>query len=105
LGADSLPQPGVPDGSIRPLALPQGRVFPGVTHNVWLYLPANYGKKSTLALMIFFDGASFIKPGGAWRVPTVMDNLIAERLIPPMAAVFVNPGATRSRSRDTIFSW
>jgi enterochelin esterase family protein len=48
--------------------------------------------------MVFLDGARFVQRDGDWRVPVVLDNLIARREIPVMAAVFVDPG---QRLRDS----
>jgi enterochelin esterase family protein len=42
--------------------------------------------------MVFFDGAGFFKPDGAFRVPAVFDRLIGSREMPVTIAVGVNPG-------------
>ena len=44
--------------------------------------------------MVFLDGEGFMKRDGYWRSPVVLDNLIARRELPVMAAVFVDPGAS-----------
>jgi enterochelin esterase-like enzyme len=72
-----------------------GEISTGVdTHQAWFYLPAGYDGHSQLALIVFQDGGAFVAADGAWRVPTVLDNLIAQKAVPPMAAVFVDPGRT-----------
>jgi hypothetical protein len=38
-----------------------------------------------MALMVFQDGGSFVALDGAWRVPTVLDNLIQRKELPIMA--------------------
>jgi hypothetical protein len=40
------------------------------------------------------DGEEYfaVAPDGAWRVPTVLDNLIQRKELPIMAAVFIDPG-------------
>jgi enterochelin esterase-like enzyme len=50
--------------------------------------------------MVFLDGArlSFVQRDGTWRVPVVLDNLIARKELPLMAAVFIDPG---ERLRDS----
>jgi enterochelin esterase-like enzyme len=92
LGPDSRIQPGAPQGSLRQLDLPASKIYPGYTHRAWLYVPAQYSGKAPIALMVFQDGQNFIARDGAWPVPTVLDNLIAKRDLPLMAAVFVEPG-------------
>ncbi len=94
LGADSLPRSGVPAGEVRELLLPPSAIYPNYFHKAWLYLPAGQHRSAPLALMVFQDGQSFMAPDGNWRVPAVLDNLIHDGGVPPMAAVFINPGAT-----------
>ena len=92
LGPDSLAQAGVPRGSIWTLALPPSKIYPGYNHQAWLYLPAGYDGQAQLALLVFQDGGLVVAANGPFRVPTVLDNLIAQRALPLMAAVFVDPG-------------
>ena len=43
--------------------------------------------------MIFQDGGGMIREdGNGYKVPVVLDNLIHKRDIPPMIAIFINPG-------------
>jgi len=64
--------------------------------NVWVYTPPGHlSGGARLPLLITFDGAVFLD----WmQVPTILDNLIAQRRVPPMVAVLV--GAA-SGKRDT----
>lgn len=41
LGPDSEVQQGVPQGTVRELALPPSKVYPGYKHQAWLYVPLN----------------------------------------------------------------
>jgi enterochelin esterase-like enzyme len=94
LGVDSLVRAGVPKGQLRQLPLPPSAVYPGYAHAAWLYLPAGHAPGEPLSLMVFLDGHHLMAPEGPWRAPTVLDNLIADRGLPPMAAVFINAGTT-----------
>jgi enterochelin esterase-like enzyme len=94
LGSDSQIQPGVPQGEIREITLPPSKVYPGYSHRAWLYIPAQYLGQAPIALMVFQDGGTFVARDGAWRVPTVLDNLIGRKELPIMAAIFVDPGHT-----------
>lgn len=100
LGADSRPQPGVPEGRVTELTLDDSQVYPGYRHKWWLYIPAQYDGREPVALMVFLDGAylRFVQRDGDWRAPVVLDNLIARKEVPVMAAVFVDPG---ERLRDS----
>ena len=99
-GPDSLPQPGVPEGKTLEFHVPDSKTFPGFTHDWWLYIPAQYNEAKPAALMIFQDGADFMKRDGHWRLAVVLDNLIAKRELPVIAAVFVNPGVSIGRGVD-----
>jgi enterochelin esterase family protein len=91
LGPDSLPQDGVPKGKIiGPTTLPS-QVYPGTGHTYWVYVPAQYDPSKPTALMIYNDGQAFLRPSDL-RANNVMDNLIWRREIPPMIAVFIDPG-------------
>jgi len=92
LGPDSHPQAGVPEGRVLSFVLEQSTTYPGFRHEWWLYLPPGYDGKKTLPAMIFQDGGGYVKRDGSWRVPVVLDNLIAKKQLPAMAAIFVNPG-------------
>ena len=90
LGQDSQPQPGVPAGSVTKHVLAPGRFFPGTPHTYQVYVPAQYDASRPIAYMIFLDGSGYA--GNGVRVPVVLDNLIAKRDVPPMVAIFVDPG-------------
>src|SRR5256885_4182757 len=90
LGADSQPHDGVPAGTVTKHVLAPGKFFPGTPHNYQVYVPAQYDASRPVAYMIFLDGSGYA--GNAVRVPVVLDNLIARRDVPPMIAIFVDPG-------------
>jgi gluconolactonase len=98
LGPDSQPQAGVPKGALTPHVLAPGRFFPGTPHNYQVYVPAQYDPARPIASMIFLDGSGYA--GNNVRVPVVLDNLIAKRDLPPMIAIFVDPGVMPARSDD-----
>jgi gluconolactonase len=90
LGADSQPHADVPKGTVTKYELPAGRFYPGTPHTYWVYVPAQYEAAKPAPFMIFLDGGSFLSNGV--RVPVVLDNLIARHEVPPMIAIFVDPG-------------
>src|SRR3989442_471674 len=90
LTADSQPQPNVPKGTLTRHVLPPGKFFPGTPHNYQVYVPAQYDPSHPIAYMIFLDGSGYA--GNNVRVPVVLDNLIAKRDVPPMIAMFIDPG-------------
>ncbi len=90
--ADSRPQPGVPAGAVEELTWDQSRIYPGTTRSVWVYVPAQYTPGQPAATMVFQDGHQWVREDGRYRVPTVLDNLIAARDLPVTIAIFINPG-------------
>jgi len=105
LGPDSLEQPGVPKGDIRgPFTLPS-KVYPGVSHTYWVYVPAQYDPAKPAALMVYNDGHAFMAPQGDLRAQNVMDNLIYRREIPVMIGVFINPGHTPEQPEPNDREW
>jgi enterochelin esterase family protein len=90
-GSDAMPQ-AVPRGEIRSGTFDSSRIFPGTVREYFVYVPAQYRADRPACLMVFFDGAGFMKADGAFRVPTVFDNLIARGDMPVTIAVAVNPG-------------
>jgi enterochelin esterase-like enzyme len=104
-GPDSLPQEGVPKGTLVGPAVLPSTVFPGTQHTYWVYVPAQYDPKQATALMIFNDGQAMIDTNGSVRAPNVLDNLIWRREIPVMITVFINPGRTPEQSEPTPRDW
>lgn len=60
------------------------------SRRVWTYLPAGYETSQDIYPTVYFlDGGNYTD----WMaVPSVLDRLIAARTIPPVMAVFVEPG-------------
>ena len=90
-GADSIRREGVPRGAVTAGSCPAGAIYPGLAHDYWLYVPSQYDGSGAAGLMVFFDGARYLGP--EIDVPAVLDNLIAAGDVPPLVAVFVQPGA------------
>jgi len=105
LGPDSLPQPGVPTGTVGPWLKLPSNAYPGTLHDYCVYTPAQYNPAHPAALMIFQDGQAFVGPGGDYRVPTVFDNLIYRREMPVTIAVFINPGRRPDQPVASAKDW
>ena len=98
LTADSQPQQGVPKGTLTKAVLAPGKFFPGTPHTFQVYVPAQYDASRAIPYMIFLDGSGYA--GNAVRVPVVLDNLIAKRDVPPMIAIFIDPGVMPALSEQ-----
>jgi enterochelin esterase family protein len=102
---------GVARGKLVQFQVPStaSEMYPGVagayTRNVWVYVPAGYVPGTELPLMVDHDGRAdaVIQT----TLIAVMDNLIAEERLPPMAGLFIANGgdgrpSERSLEYDTV---
>jgi len=89
-GPDSTVRPDVPKGTLTKAVLPPGRIYPGVPHDYQVYVSAKVDPARPAPYMVFLDGGGYA--GNGMRIPVILDNLIAKGELPPMAAIFVNPG-------------
>ncbi len=105
LGPDSLPQPGVPQGTVTEWAQLASLAYPGTLHDYCVYVPAQYDPARPASLMIFQDGQAFLRLTGDYRVPHVFDNLIHRREMPVTIAVFINPGRTPEQPVASASDW
>lgn len=88
--------PGVMAGTMRGFQVPAAMGFAGRGGQV--YTPVGYVANTPVAFMIFHDGTSL---AGSENIPIVIDNLIFEKKIPMMVAIFIPP-VDRSREYDTV---
>jgi enterochelin esterase-like enzyme len=91
-GPSSYLQPGVPPGTLSPRVKHTSKIYDGMKSDYWIYVPAQYNPGTPAALMVFQDGESYIDRNGNNPALNVIDNLIAEKKIPVMICVFINPG-------------
>jgi enterochelin esterase family protein len=100
LGPDSLPRDGVPKGEVRGPFKLLSKAFPGVEHSYWVYVPAAYDASRDVSLMVFNDGATYLKADGNYRAQNVLDNLIYRADIPVMIGAFIDPGVNAADGRS-----
>jgi enterochelin esterase-like enzyme len=93
-------QPGVPSGTLSPKITHTSKIYDGMKADYWIYVPAQYDKDTPAALMVFQDGGWYSDRDGNNPTLNVIDNLIAQKKIPVMICVFINPGDI-SDSPDT----
>ena len=98
---------GTPRGTVSTFSVKSEdtKMFPGVNgpyvRNIWVYVPAGYVQGRELPLMVDHDGRAdaVIQT----QLIALMDNLIAQKRLPMMAAVFIaNGGDVRGRSERSL---
>jgi enterochelin esterase family protein len=80
----------VPAGELIERRHRSNGVYPGVERGYVLYVPAQYDAAIETGLIIFQDGARYLGPEA--NAARVLDSLIADGSLPPLIAVFVEPG-------------
>lgn len=99
-GPDSARQSGVPQGKVTHYTWSTSKIYPGTTRDYWVYVPAQYKAAEPAAVMIFQDGAGYVKEDGHSRIPVVFDNLIAKGQMPVTIAILINPGVMPPLTAD-----
>ena len=86
-------QPGVPSGTLSDKITHASKIYDGMKSEYWIYVPAQYKPDTPAALMVFQDGSFYTdRDSATLPVLSAIDNLIAQKKIPVMIAVFINPG-------------
>lgn len=88
----SYQQPEVPTGTLSPKLFRTSKIYNGMKSEYWIYVPAQYDPNKPAALMVFQDGGWYLDRDGNNPALNVIDNLIAEKKIPVMIGVFIDPG-------------
>ena len=82
----------MPSGKLSEKLIHTSKIYDGMKSEYWVYVPAQYDPKTPAALMVFQDGGGYIHRDGNNPALNVIDNLIAQKKIPVMICVFINPG-------------
>jgi enterochelin esterase-like enzyme len=78
----------VPSGTVVGEATPSKAL--GTSRRVWFYTPPGYETSQDWYPVVYvLDGGNYVE---RMRTPTILDRLIARKAIPPVVAVFVEPG-------------
>ncbi len=102
---DSYQQPGVPAGKLSEKITHTSKIYDGMKSDYWIYVPAQYDPSSPAALMVFQDGEWYLDRNGNNLALNVIDNLIAQKKIPVMIAVFINPGDISGSPNTPTFNF
>jgi enterochelin esterase family protein len=104
-GPDSYQQPGVPTGTLSAKLSHTSKIYDGMKSDYWIYVPAQYDPKLPAALMVFQDGEWYLDRNGNNPALNVIDNLVAQKKIPAMIAVFINPGDVTDAAGTPTYSF
>ena len=103
---DSYPKPGVPKGTLSEKKTIASKIYDGSTANYWVYVSPGVDPSRPAPLMVWQDGQGLVNGDlSSLRLFTVTENLVAQKVIPPMIHVMISPGTgprMRSIQYDTV---
>ena len=106
---DSYPKPGVPQGKLSQKHTITSRIYDGMKADFWYYAAPGVDPSVPAPMMVWQDGQNLTSGDlSKYRLFTVTENLVAQKLIPPMVHVLIAPGfapdgkAMRSIEYDTV---
>ena len=106
---DSYPKSGVPKGTLSDKKTITSKIYDGATADYWVYASPGVDPARPSPLMVWQDGQGIV--GGdlsSYHLFTVTENLVAQKLIPPMVHVMISPAidpnkrSLRSIQYDTV---
>ena len=106
---DSYERPGVAKGKLSEKFTITSKIYEGMKANWWVWASPGVDPAKPSALMVWQDGQGLATgQGGQVRLFTVVENLIEQKLLPPMVHVLIEPGrdasgrAMRAIEYDTV---
>ena len=112
---ENAPRTNVPKGRVETFQLPlagskyfppvagrDGKLDSSATREVVVYIPAQYVPGTPAPLLLTHDAMGAHDREPAPHLPTILDNLIADKRLPVMVAVMVMPSNQRSVEYDTV---
>jgi enterochelin esterase-like enzyme len=100
--AEATRKPGVPQAVLDHFVYDTSTVFPNTSRNVDIFIPAQYAPGTPVPFMVIQDGDEQLQ---SFHTDVVMENLIFQKRLPVMAAIFVNRpdnGPIRSLEYDCL---
>lgn len=106
---DSYPKPGVPQGKLSEKHTITSKIYDGMKADFWYYAAPGVDPSVPAPLMVWQDGQNLTSGDlSKYRLFTVTENLVAQKLLPPLVHVLIAPGfapdgkAMRSIEYDTV---
>jgi enterochelin esterase family protein len=105
---DSYSKPGVPKGKVTGKLTIVSKIYDGMKSDYWVYASPGVDPSFPAPLMVWQDGQGLVGEFSRARLFTVTENLVAQKLLPPMVYVLIAPGTSaagrpmRSIEYDTV---
>ena len=100
---DSYPKSGVAKGILSEKKTIASKIYDGSTADYWVYVSPGVDPSRPAPLMVWQDGQSLVNGDlSSLRLFTVTENLVAQKLIPPMIHVMISPGTGPRHAQHSI---
>ena len=105
---DSYQKPGVPKGKVSERHTITSRIYNDMKSDYWIYASPGVDPSVPSPLMVWQDGQGLVGEYSRSRLFTVTENLVSQKLMPPIVYVLIAPGtsaegrAMRSIEYDTV---
>jgi enterochelin esterase-like enzyme len=101
---DSYPKPGVAKGALSEKHTITSKIYDGATADYWVYASPDVDPARPAPLMVWQDGQAIVNGDlSTLRLFTVTENLIAQKLLPPVVHVMISPAIdTNKRSLRSV---
>ncbi len=105
---DSYAKPGIAHGKLSAMQTITSKIYDGMKSEYWVYASPGVDPAVPAPLMVWQDGQGLIGEFSGLRLITVTENLVNQKLIPPMVHVMIRPGTStdgrpmRSIEYDTV---
>ena len=94
---DSIKKAGVPQGKVEGPFPWESKIYPGTQRNYYLYVPSQYDPSKPACVFVVLDG---LGRANEWKLPVVMDNLIASGEMPVTIGIFIEPGVVPAANEN-----
>jgi enterochelin esterase-like enzyme len=95
---DSYPKPGIPKGTLSDKKTITSKIYDGATADYWVYASPGVDPARPAALMVWQDGQGLVNGDlSALHLFTVTENLVAQKLLPPIVHVMISPAMDRNK--------
>jgi hypothetical protein len=102
-GPESYPQSGVPQGKLTGPVEFASTIYPNMKANVWYYVPTQWDGVTALPVQIWGDGQFYtMTRDDQYHILDTLDNLTAQKRIPLMVNVFIQPGTGAAQNQRSI---
>ncbi len=95
---DSYPKPGVPKGTLSEKKTITSKIYDGAAADYWVYASPGVDPARPAPLMVWQDGQGLVNGDlSSLHLFTVTENLIAQKLLPPVVYVMISPAIDRNK--------